>query len=126
MSGALVVDATALSDLELVGGVLAGETGFFETLMRRYNQRVFRASRAILRDDAEAEDVAQEAWVRAFQHLRQFEGRASFSTWLTRIAVQALAPGEPEVLPRLAALVRHELIRSDRPQFPGEDAFRFR
>jgi RNA polymerase sigma-70 factor (ECF subfamily) len=87
MSGALVVDATALSDLELVGGVLAGETGFFETLMRRYNQRVFRASRAILRDDAEAEDVAQEAWVRAFQHLRQFEGRASFSTWLTRIAV---------------------------------------
>jgi class 3 adenylate cyclase len=43
-----------------------------------------------------------------------------------RGAVQALAPGEPEVLPRLAALVRHELIRSDRPQFPGEDAFRFR
>ena len=43
-----------------------------------------------------------------------------------RGAVQALAPDEPEVLPRLAALVRHELIRSDRPQFPGEDAFRFR
>jgi class 3 adenylate cyclase len=43
-----------------------------------------------------------------------------------RGAVQALAPGEPEVLPRLAALVRHELIRADRPQFPGEDAFRFR
>ena len=43
-----------------------------------------------------------------------------------RGAVQALAPDEPEVLPRLAALVRHELIRPDRPQFPGEDAFRFR
>ena len=43
-----------------------------------------------------------------------------------RGAVQALAPDEPEVLPRLAALVRHELIRPDRPQFPGEDGFRFR
>lgn len=87
MSEAQVVDATALGDQELIRWVLAGERQFFETLMRRYNQRVFRAARAILRDDAEAEDVAQEAWVRAFQHLRQFEGRASFSTWLTRIAV---------------------------------------
>ena len=43
-----------------------------------------------------------------------------------RGAVQALAPDEPEVLPRLAALVRHELIRPERPQFPGEDGFRFR
>ncbi len=43
-----------------------------------------------------------------------------------RGAVQALAPEEPEVLPRLAALVRHELIRTERPQFPGEDGFRFR
>lgn len=87
MTGAQVVDAAALGDQELVKWVLAGETGFFEALMRRYNQRVFRASRAILRDDAEAEEVAQEAWVRAYQHLRQFEGRSSFSTWLTRIAV---------------------------------------
>jgi RNA polymerase sigma-70 factor (ECF subfamily) len=87
MSGTAVVDASTLSDTELVRWVLGGETAFFETLMRRYNQRVFRAARAILRDEAEAEDVAQEAWVRAFQHLNQFEGRASFSTWLTRIAV---------------------------------------
>jgi RNA polymerase sigma-70 factor (ECF subfamily) len=55
--------------------------------MRRYNQRLYRVARAILRDDAEAEDVMQDAYVRAYQHLDQFAGKASFATWLTRIAV---------------------------------------
>ena len=55
--------------------------------MRRYNQRLYRVARAILRDDSEAEDVMQDAYVRAFQHLDQFAGRAPFSAWLTRIAV---------------------------------------
>jgi RNA polymerase sigma-70 factor (ECF subfamily) len=60
--------------------------------MRRHNQRIYRAARAILRDDGEAEDVMQDAYVRAFTHLEEFEGRARFSTWLTRIAVhEALA-----------------------------------
>src|SRR5438445_11703990 len=60
--------------------------------MRRYNQRLYRVARAILRDDAEAEDVMQDAYVRAYQHLDQFAGRAPFSAWLTRIAVhEALA-----------------------------------
>ena len=60
--------------------------------MRRYNQRLFRVSRAIVRDDAEAEDVMQQAYVNAYVHLHQFEDRAKFSTWLTRIAVyEALA-----------------------------------
>lgn len=56
--------------------------------MRRYNQRVYRAARAIVRDDAEAEDVVQEAWLSAYSHLAQWEGRAKFSTWLTRIAIR--------------------------------------
>ena len=82
----------AWSDEEVVRRVLAGETALFEILMRRYNQRVYRAARAILRDDDEAEDVMQDAYVRAFQHLGQFAGRAQFSTWLTRIAIhEALA-----------------------------------
>jgi RNA polymerase sigma-70 factor (ECF subfamily) len=55
--------------------------------MRRYNQRLYRVARAILRDDAEAEDVMQDAYVRAYQHLHQFAGRAPFAAWLTRIAV---------------------------------------
>ena len=55
--------------------------------MRRYNQRVYRLARAVLRSDSEAEDVTQEAWVRAYEHLDQFAGRASFSTWLGSIAL---------------------------------------
>ena len=84
--------AEGWSDTEVVARVLAGDTGLFEILMRRYNQRVYRAARAILHDDTEAEDVMQDAYVRAYQHLSQFAGRAQFSTWLTRIAVhEALA-----------------------------------
>ena len=75
------------TDLEIVERVKAGETALYEILMRRYNQRLYRIARAILRDDGEAEDVMQEAYVRAYQHLDQFAGRAPFSAWLTRIAV---------------------------------------
>lgn len=83
---------TALSDEEVVGRVLAGDTSLFEILMRRYNQRLFRMARAILADDAEAEDVMQEAYVRVFRELANFRGEARFATWLTRIAChEALA-----------------------------------
>jgi len=75
------------SDEEIVARIVEGETALFELLMRRYNQRLYRVTRAMLGDAAEAEDVTQDAWVRAFEHLRQFAGRARFSTWLTRIAV---------------------------------------
>lgn len=81
-----------LSDEEVVVRVLAGETGMFEVVMRRHNQRLYSVARAILRNDGEAEDVMQDAYVRAYEHLNQFAGRAKFSTWLTRIAVhEALA-----------------------------------
>jgi RNA polymerase sigma-70 factor, ECF subfamily len=80
------------SDEEIVARVRAGETPLFELLIRRYNQRLFRVARSILRDEQEAEDVMQHAYVSAFAHLGQFEGRARFSTWLTRIAAhEALA-----------------------------------
>jgi RNA polymerase sigma-70 factor (ECF subfamily) len=89
------VSLTAQSELrdeEVVARVLAGETALFEILMRRYNQRLYRVSRAILREDGEAEDVMQDAYVRAYEHLDQFAGKAAFSTWLTRIAIhEALA-----------------------------------
>jgi RNA polymerase sigma-70 factor (ECF subfamily) len=81
-----------LQDEVVVRRVLAGETALFEILMRRYNQRLYRVSRVILRDDGEAEDVMQDAYVRAYEHLNQFAGKAAFSTWLTRIAIhEALA-----------------------------------
>jgi RNA polymerase sigma-70 factor, ECF subfamily len=95
MSTSLELQRTAddgWSDEDVVAQVLGGNTAAFEILMRRYNQRLYRVLRSILRDDSEAEDVMQEAYVRAYQHLNQFAGRAKFSTWLTRIAVnEALA-----------------------------------
>jgi RNA polymerase sigma-70 factor (ECF subfamily) len=83
---------TALSDEDVVERVLAGDLSLFEILMRRYNQRLFRVARGILADDAEAEDVMQEAYVRAFRELASFRGESRFATWLTRIAChEALA-----------------------------------
>ena len=76
-----------LSDAEVVRRIVDGDTALFEILMRRYNQRVYRAVRAILGTDDDAEDVMQQAYLNAFTHLRQFEERAQFSTWLIRIAV---------------------------------------
>lgn len=85
-------NADAMSDEEVERLILAGEITLFEILMRRYNQRLYRVSRAILGDDSEAEDVMQDAYVHAYTHLNQFSGRAKFSTWLTKIAVnEALA-----------------------------------
>jgi RNA polymerase sigma-70 factor (ECF subfamily) len=75
------------SDEEVVARVLAGDTRLFEVIMRRHNQRLYRVARAILRDEAEAEDVMQQAYVEAYVHLAQFAGRSLFSTWLTKIAV---------------------------------------
>ena len=77
----------SMEDPEVVRRVLAGETELFEIIMRRYNQRLYRAARAILGDDAEAEQVMQEAYFLAYTHLAQFAEKAKFSTWLTKIAV---------------------------------------
>src|SRR5829696_585821 len=79
--------AAALPDGEIVRRVRAGEHGLFELLMRRHNQRIYRVARAVLKDESEAEDVMQQAYINAFTHLDQFEERAQFSTWLTRIAL---------------------------------------
>jgi len=80
------------ADEELVRLILGGAAALYEILMRRYNQRIYRIVLTILRNDTEAEDVMQEAYVRGYQHLDEFRGQAKFSTWLTKIAVhEALA-----------------------------------
>ena len=85
-------ESEAPSDDEILERVLAGETALYEVLMRRHNTRIYRAVRAVLRNDLDVEDVMQDAYVQAFRHLARFEGRSRFSTWLTRIAVhEALA-----------------------------------
>ena len=69
-----------------------GDKSAFEQLMRRYNRTLFRTARAILRDDAQAEEAVQDAYLRAYQALADFRGAAKLSTWLVRIAVsEALA-----------------------------------
>src|SRR5688572_23754806 len=74
------------TDEEVVQKVLSGDQSLFELLMRRHNQRLYRAVRSILKNAAEAEDVMQQAYVNAYTHLSQFSGEAKFSTWLLRIA----------------------------------------
>src|SRR5512146_3304899 len=93
--------AQSWTDEEIIERVRGGEVALYELLVRRYNQRVYRAVRAILRDDAEAEDVMQDAHIAAFRHLGEFEGRAAYSTWLTKIAVH-------EAFARLKKLHRFE------------------
>ena len=78
---------SALPDSEIVKRVRSGERALFEVLMRRHNQRVYRAARAILNDETDVEDVMQQAYINAYTHLHQFEDRSQFSTWLTRIAL---------------------------------------
>jgi RNA polymerase sigma-70 factor, ECF subfamily len=101
----------SLTDEEVVARVIEGQTALYEVLMRRHNTRLYRAARAILRDDAEAEDVMQQAYVNAYAHLRQFDRRASFATWLTRIAVN-------EAIARARKQKRYEPIDND--DYPGD------
>ena len=76
-----------LSDEQIVARVFQGETSLFELIVRRYNQRLYRTTRAILRNDALAEEALQDTYLRAYQNLSQFAGRSTFAGWLQRIAV---------------------------------------
>ena len=75
------------SDRELVREARDGSHAAFEALVRRYSDRAFRAAYRVVRDEAEAEDVLQEALIKAYRALRNFESRSSFYTWLYRIVV---------------------------------------
>jgi RNA polymerase sigma-70 factor (ECF subfamily) len=113
MSTALPSNPAAIGDGEqpddeLIRQVLAGNTAVFELLMRRYNERVYRAARSIVRDEQEVEDVMQQAYVNAFAHLSQFNGSARFSTWLTRIAIN-------EALARVRRNGRYESFDDEHP-----------
>jgi RNA polymerase sigma-70 factor (ECF subfamily) len=118
----VVGPAAALSDEEVVARVLAGDLPLFEVLMRRHNQRLYRTARAIVRDDAEAEDVMQETYVRAYAALGQFEGRAQWATWLTRIAVnEALARvrARGRFVSREATEVMEDDVMAKEPPLPA-------
>jgi RNA polymerase sigma-70 factor (ECF subfamily) len=106
VSGAVLERWGGLTDEDIVTRVIQGQTALFEVLMRRHNERIYRAVRAVLRDDRDSEDVMQQAYVNAYAHLRQFDRRAAFSTWLTRIAVN-------EAIARARKLGRYEPLESE-------------
>lgn len=76
-------------DAAIVARVVGGQREEFSLLVRRHNQRLFRAARAIVKTDVDAEDVLQQTWLDVFRHLAQFRGDSSFATWATRIAINA-------------------------------------
>ena len=105
---AVAGEGADLPDDDIIRQVIDGNTAMFELLMRRYNERIYRAARAILRDEQEIEDVMQQAYVNAFTHLRQFSGASRFSTWLTKIAIH-------EALARVRRRGRYETFDDNLP-----------
>ena len=108
-------------DAALVARILAGDAGAFEQLMRCHNTALFRAARAIVRHDADAEEVLQEAYLSAYRHLGHFRGQARLSTWLTRIVIN-------QALGRLRSRRRDNVVfleeregSADAPQEPTMD-----
>jgi len=76
-----------ISDVDIVRRIAAHDHSAFALLMRRYNQSLYRTARSILKDDAEAEDVLQDAYLLVYRGIDNFRGEAKLSTWLTRIVV---------------------------------------
>jgi len=76
-----------IPDEEIIREIQNGATRPFEIIIRRYNQKLYRIGMSILNNDAEAEDAMQSAYIHAYEHLHQFEKRAAFGTWLTRIMI---------------------------------------
>jgi RNA polymerase sigma-70 factor, ECF subfamily len=79
--------AAALDDQQLAVRIANKDHAAFEALMRRHNGKLFRVARAILKDDGEAEDALQEAYLEAYRHISAFRAEAQLSTWLTRIVI---------------------------------------
>jgi RNA polymerase sigma-70 factor, ECF subfamily len=115
--------SVASGEMRLVRRALAREGDAFRTIIKTYNQRLYRIARGVVRNDSEAEDIVQEAYVRAFAHLDAFRGDSSLATWLSRIVInEALGrlrkrrrtvamPENPQ-----AEIIRFPLNPSDDPE----------
>ncbi|MFC3322457.1 RNA polymerase sigma factor [Mesorhizobium cantuariense] len=117
------VPSAASGDMQLVRRALARDGDAFRTIIKTHNQRLYRIARGVVRNDSEAEDIVQEAYVKAFAHLDAFRGDSSLSTWLSRIVInEALGrlrkrrrtvamPENPQ-----AQIIRFPLNPSDDPE----------
>ncbi|MER8582003.1 RNA polymerase sigma factor [Mesorhizobium sp. M1423] len=114
MPAVLTATSAASGDMQLVGRALARDGDAFRTIIKTHNQRLYRIARGVVRNDSEAEDIVQEAYVRAFAHLEAFRGDASLATWLSRIVIN-------EALGRLRKRRRMVAI----PENPQAEIIRF-
>ncbi len=104
-------------DAALVSSIVGGQGLLFERLVRRYNQRLFRAARAQLGDDAAAEDATQQAWLSIFRNLPQWSGRGSFSGWALTIVIHECLRRRA---PMKESLDDHD-VDETRSSLPGPD-----
>jgi RNA polymerase sigma-70 factor (ECF subfamily) len=105
---------SAATDAELVQRIGQRDHAAFEMLMRTYNGRLFRVARAILKDDAEAEDALQDAYLEAYRHIGDFRGTAQLATWLVRIVVnQALMRLRKQRRSTVVPFERHDAQEPD-------------
>jgi RNA polymerase sigma-70 factor (ECF subfamily) len=81
------IDYAGLAEDQVIAAAQAGDPQAFRAIMQRHNQHLFRVARSLMRSETEAEDVLQEAYVRAFEHLSDFRGDSALATWLTRIVI---------------------------------------
>jgi len=88
-TNSVIVDGEQCTDQSLVSAAMAGDVTAFYALCRLHSPRLFCTIRQITRNHEDAEDALQDALLRAFVHLKSFDGRAQFATWLTRIALNS-------------------------------------
>lgn len=106
-------------DIDLVRRAIAREGDAFRTIIQRYNQRLYRMARSILKNATEAEDAVQEAYIRAFTHLESFRGDSSLGTWLSRIVInEALGRLRAQRLSADLAAFEEPRAAADIIQFP--------
>jgi RNA polymerase sigma factor (sigma-70 family) len=87
MRKADLINSDTINDEEIIKRILKGEKHLYESIMRKYNLRLYRICMSIINDDKEAEDIMQIAYVNAYQQLARFQYKSSFGTWLTRILI---------------------------------------
>ena len=80
-------DYPSASDEQLVAWAKDGDTEAFEELIHRHRDKIYARAMIMMRNEGDAVDLSQEAWVKAWQRLRQFQGESSFATWMTRIVI---------------------------------------
>jgi RNA polymerase sigma-70 factor (ECF subfamily) len=120
-TNAVVAAAERPTDTELIARILSGDMRALETLMRVHNRTLYRTARAILRDDAEAEDAVQDAYLQAYRKLATFRGESKLSTWLVRItANEALMRRRRSTAALAAAPFDEEELVCDAPGPEGE------